>query len=74
MEDEHKELKLKSNVIKWLIGVNNERGNDKNADKTFIKVLLISVFTAKFIKTGAALEEGLLAFIKGLFKKNHFTK
>lgn len=68
MKDGHKEIMLKGRVVNWLIRMNAER-NDKNSDKAFIKVLLIAIFTVKFIKSGAKLEEGMLDFVKGLKDK-----
>lgn len=70
VKDGHKEVKMKGRVIKWLSDINTKHRNDKNADKAFIKVLLISVFTAKVIKSGDKFEEDLVKFIKGVLKKN----
>lgn len=67
MKDGHKEIMLKGRVVSWLIRMNEER-NDKNYDKSYIKVLLIATFTVKFIKSGAGLEEGMLDFVKGFFR------
>lgn len=69
--DEHREVKLKGQLVQFLIKLNTDRGQDANMDKVFIKALLIAVFTVKFIKSGAILEPELMKFIEGI-QKNHF--
>lgn len=69
VKDGHKEVKIKGRAIEWLNNINIKHRNDKTADKPFIKVLLISVFTVKFIKSGDKFEEDLIKFIKGSLKK-----
>lgn len=74
VKDQYEEIKLNGRVVNWLTGMNTERRNESNVDKTFIKVLLIAVFTVRFIKSGDEFEAGSMDFIKGQFEWNTNTE
>lgn len=65
MKGVYQEVKLLGRVVKWLIGLNVEHRAQCDVDKSFIKALLIVVFSVKAIKSGDFLEEDLMTFIKG---------
>lgn len=69
--DEHREVKLKGQLVQFLIKLNTDRAPDANMDKVFIKALLIAVFTVKRIKSGAILEPELMKFIEGSICNAH---
>lgn len=68
VDDVFKTVKLQGRLVNWLLNLNAQRRADAQIDKSFIKSLLIAVFTVKLIKAGDALEPGLIEFIKGTMK------
>lgn len=60
-------VKLKKNLVDFLIKLNVERREDRSVDKAFIKGLMIAVFTVQKIKTSNNFNENLKAFINDLF-------
>lgn len=66
-------VKFKDSLIDFLIRLNTERRNDLASDKTFVKGLLIAVFSVQKIKEQQNLQTDLLGFIKGkLPEKNKY--
>lgn len=65
VENGFKEIKLKGRLVKLLLDLNANRREDVSVDLTFIKALIVSVFTVKYIKEEGILQTELVDFIKG---------
>lgn len=67
MEDGNdiKFVKLKKILIEFLIRLNKERREDRTVDKSFVKGLIIAVFSVQKVKSGEVLNIALIDFIKG---------
>lgn len=52
-------------MVDFLIGLNDNRRDEKNIDKHFIKTLLIGVLSVKAIKANEDFDDGYVSFIKG---------
>lgn len=72
---EFEEIKLGVRVISGLIHLNElDRRNNVDFDKSFIKALLISVFSVETIKKSLELNKDSLKFIKGNMRFNQLNE
>lgn len=60
-------VKLKKQLVDFLIRLNVELKEDRGVDKAFVKGLVIAVFSVKKIKSNENLSLDLVSFIKGMF-------
>lgn len=59
-------VKLKKQLVDFLIRPNVERREDSGVDKAFVKGLVIAVFSVQKIKSQENLHLDLISFIKGM--------
>lgn len=66
IDGEFKEVKMPAKLVKGLLSL-NEGENRKNTDldKTFIKALIIGLWTIKKVKTDERINKDFVLFLKG---------
>lgn len=61
-----KEVKLKGKAVNFLTRLNTEQRNDAELDLSFIKTMVICVFTCKSVRSDVTLEPELISYIRGI--------
>lgn len=62
------EVKMPARLVKGLMRLNQPGTREiVDLDKTYVKALVIALFTVKAIKDGLEMKKDMLKFMKGLF-------